>query len=188
MERTAFNNDEQPNVQLTEHHTEPLHNSNTANELDFYFPFPLTPRERQTLEAASYGLTADQTATQLGITSRVVSRFRTRAMVKLGADNITQAVNNGFDFGILSLEESSETNTVQLNPIEVNELRLAARGLTHIKVAEKQKVAPVTVRQHRSKLLRKLQAVNMPHAIRKAREAGLAMNIDTKDLLDDISN
>jgi DNA-binding CsgD family transcriptional regulator len=54
--------------------------------------FDLNRRERQVLQYAADGLTAEQTADTLGLATETVKTFRKLASRKLGARSITHAV------------------------------------------------------------------------------------------------
>ncbi len=55
-------------------------------------PSPLSPREREILDCAGQGLTTQQTADHLGIGVKTVETHRAHILQKLGAANITEAV------------------------------------------------------------------------------------------------
>jgi DNA-binding NarL/FixJ family response regulator len=55
-------------------------------------PSPLSPREREILDCAGQGLTTQQTADRLGIGAKTVETHRAHILQKLGAANITEAV------------------------------------------------------------------------------------------------
>ncbi len=60
----------------------------------------LTKPERTVLRCASYGLTADETATKLMRSTTTVKFHRTNVLIKLRASNITHAVALAYEGGI----------------------------------------------------------------------------------------
>lgn len=73
------------------------HNSLVAALQGRYLP----RRERQVLQAAARGLTAAETAAELGVGYETVRSYRRRAMVFTGARSVTQAVAVAAQAGLI---------------------------------------------------------------------------------------
>lgn len=63
---------------------------------------PLTPRMLDVLRAAARGLSAKQTAAELGISEHTVHAVRAALCARLGAVNVTAAVDRAHRLGALS--------------------------------------------------------------------------------------
>jgi DNA-binding CsgD family transcriptional regulator len=62
---------------------------------------PLSPREIEVLRAAGAGLTAKETADLLGISPAAVNLYMSRATIKMGVKNKTEAVVKAMHKGII---------------------------------------------------------------------------------------
>ena len=69
-----------------------------------YFDEKLTEQESNCLLLAAKGLSLDETATVLNITSKTVEMHRRNIMEKLSSSNITQAVFEAIRFGYIQPE------------------------------------------------------------------------------------
>lgn len=60
----------------------------------------LTERQFEALKLAAEGLTADESASRMHVTSATVRTYRTHTMIKLKAANMAQAVDQAYKLGI----------------------------------------------------------------------------------------
>lgn len=138
-------------------------------------PPMLASQQLAVLEYASYGLGHRETAAEMNLSPLTVKLHRERVKTKLKVRKMVEAVGVGFDTGWLNLdpEDQRQLPSKELAPTEHWELIMAASGLKAVEAANKREVAEKTVKNIRSNVLEKLNAVNMCHAVRRAREAGI---------------
>jgi DNA-binding NarL/FixJ family response regulator len=61
--------------------------------------FPLTPRERQLLEAYALGLSNQETARRLGLSVRTMQTYSSNLLKKLGVNNRQKALRRAISLG-----------------------------------------------------------------------------------------
>jgi DNA-binding NarL/FixJ family response regulator len=64
----------------------------------------LSDREREVLRFVAGGLSSKTIAQRLGVSPKTVDTYRSRAMVKLGADNLAELVRIAIQAGLLPVE------------------------------------------------------------------------------------
>lgn len=80
--------------------TLPIREDSLRDSIARQYPH-LTARELEILQMAADGVDCENTARELGICRGSVKRYRNFATVKLGADNITQAVAMALRRGLI---------------------------------------------------------------------------------------
>lgn len=67
----------------------------------------LSPRMIEIVRCASEGLSLDQSAFHLGLSTTMVSHYRNKAIARLGARNLTHAVVIALKHGLIEMETAS---------------------------------------------------------------------------------
>ena len=68
----------------------------------------ITPRERQILDQISYGLTTNEIASKLYVSSHTIISHRKSLLEKFDAPNVAGLIRRAFETGILSLHSNLE--------------------------------------------------------------------------------
>lgn len=63
---------------------------------------PLTPRMVSVLQKAAEGLTADETASEIGVSVHTVKTYRCVVLARLGCRNMAEAVAHGMRTGVIA--------------------------------------------------------------------------------------
>ena len=135
----------------------------------------LNPKEVETLELASQGLSVGESAKERGIPADTIKSQRKEYLRKLGAKSTANAVRIGIEAGIIPItfDEYGLPGANRLTPALLDVLELAAQGFSVQETAEKRGVSIETIKTHRKDIIRKLGAENIVHSVRRAYEAGI---------------
>lgn len=129
----------------------------------------LTKREQDVLALVSLGMRCGDIADELGITTYTVRKHRSNVQAKLGRHGTAQLVAHAVRAGgIVPLQPVAAADVAVLSPREREILELVAGGLTSKQVARSMGISPGTVRKHRERLMRKLDAhhvADLAHAL-----------------------
>jgi DNA-binding NarL/FixJ family response regulator len=150
----------------------------------------LSPRERRVMTYTANGYTVAQTAQQMGLTVATVTRYRSRALAKLGARSITHAAIIAAQLGLVrdkdieiprelsttiprlsshgqAAAQSQRSNAATLKDLSSRErevLILKANGKTSQQIATLLGIKKTTVTNHLTSIYRKLHAANETQA------------------------
>lgn len=136
--------------------------------------YTYSPFEESVLTKASYGFTICETAIVLSATAYNVKHARENIIKKSRAPNMVAAVDTEFESARLRPDIDTARPSVNLGQTEHYDLILAARGLTCAQAGQERNVSTGTIKSSRRAIKDILGALNMPHAIRLAREAGIS--------------
>jgi DNA-binding CsgD family transcriptional regulator len=131
----------------------------------------LSDIEIMVLEEASLGLSNTETGQLHFYCEAEIKRHRGNIFKKLGTVGINKSVNIALNTGILEFE--SQSQDFNLTPKELEILRASAWRLDIHEVCADLGITRGWVRGHKSNIINKIGARNMPHAIRVAYENGL---------------
>lgn len=138
----------------------------------------LSCRERETLQLAANGLTADEIGNRLGISGRTVDFYR-KTIGKIGMEGYKGTINNDYNnqsyitviamiqdgvaSGCLRHDLPEGYSPIPLTPRENEILEMSLQGKTIGKTSRELRIARGTVEVHRSHIHEKLKTENMYH-------------------------
>jgi FixJ family two-component response regulator len=133
----------------------------------------LTPREREVFEDLVVGRSNRAIADKLNISPRTVEVHRARVITKMQAQSLPHLVRMALESGKRA-EQSSNMATQaaqrveKLTPRQKEVFDHLVVGRSNSVIAANLDISPKTVEIHRARVMKKMQAQNLPHLVRMA--------------------
>lgn len=140
--------------------------------------YNLSPRETEVLDLVSHGHSSRQIASDLSISYFTVKEYRAVTLLKWSLNSMVQAVDYGLETDVLQLDPADERivspDIYKIQDTEHEEFLLVIEGITAAQSAKWHSMSEPGVVKRRNRFKEKIGASTWPHAVRLAREAGIA--------------